>query len=360
MNTRVATVHNDLETVLSPPDVAAGQARTSRCLPSPAELRRELALPEPVIAQIHAHRQAVRDVIHGRDERLLVIVGPCSLHDAHAALAYGRRLAALADQLGDRLLIVMRAYVEKPRTTVGWKGLMHDPGLDDGQNLAGGLRAARALLVELAQLGLPVASEILTPTAASYIEDTLSWAAIGARTTESQTHRETVSGLAMPVGFKNGTDGDVASARDALRAAAHAHVHMGIDDAGRAAAIHTPGNPDTHVILRGGRTGANCDAVSVAGAVRTLQAARLNPRLIIDCSHANSGKDPSRQPAILADIFARRRDGEQAIAGVMIESHLNSGNQPISSALHYGVSITDACLGWAETRQALVRLAADR
>lgn len=348
----LAAVRNDFDT----PSLNA--ARRAYALTTPAALRDELPVSPALAARIQNQRAAVRDVLSGKDERLLVIAGPCSLHDRESALEYGRRLAAVADELSDRLLIVMRAYVEKPRTSVGWKGLLHDPRLDDSNDLEAGLRAARGLLIELGELGLPLATELLSPMAAPYVEDMLSWAAIGARTTESQTHRELVSGLEMPVGFKNGTDGMVATARDAIQAAAHAHTQFGSDDEGRAALVATAGNPDTHLVLRGGRQVTNYDADSVQAAAAAMNSAGLNPRLVVDCSHANSGKDPLRQPHVAADLLAQRRAGDSAIVGLMLESHLETGKQPIGPDLKYGVSVTDACLGWPQTRAVLEALAA--
>jgi len=351
MNASLAAVRNDLETCTEI------QTRHARPLPSPATLIESLPIAPGLGEQIRRHRAQVRAILNGDDDRLLVITGPCSLHDPQAALDYGRRLAALADQVGDRLLLVMRAYVEKPRTTVGWKGLLHDPHLDGSDDLAEGLRVSRRVLIDLAELGLPLATELLSPLAANYLEDTLSWAAVGARTTESQTHREMISGLGMPVGFKNGTDGELATARDAMQAAAHPHTHLGVDANGQAALIRTAGNPDTHLVLRGGRTGPNFDDEHMRSARWVLESAGLNPRLIVDCSHANSGKDPARQRGVLNDLIAQRRDGENAIAGVMLESHINAGNQSLQAELQYGVSVTDACMGWSDTRQALQDLA---
>ena len=250
----------------------------------------------------------------------------------------------------------MRAYVEKPRTTVGWKGLLYDPHLDGRQDLAEGLRLCRELLRDLAGLGLPLASELLSPVAASYLEDLLSWAAIGARTTESQIHRELVSGLSLPVGFKNGTDGGIAVARDAMQAAAHPHAHLGVDDEGHPALLETAGNPDTHLVLRGGRGGPNYHAEQIQAAREQLAQAGLNPRLMVDCSHANSGKDPRRQPLVARDLIQQRRDGERAIAGVMLESHLHDGSQPLAHPLRDGAPITDACLGWTQTEDLIGEL----
>ncbi|HET7314489.1 3-deoxy-7-phosphoheptulonate synthase [Salinisphaera sp.] len=328
-------------------------------LSTPAELAARLPV-EPLLAARIAHqRDVVRDVLAGRDPRLLVITGPCSLHDRASALDYGARLAELAEECADEAVLVMRAYVEKPRTTVGWKGLLHDPHLDGGNDIDAGLAASRGLLIELAELGLPIATELLTPIVADYLSDVLSWAAIGARTTESQTHRERASALELPVGFKNGTDGSIGTAIDAVSAAAHPQCYLGTDRDGRPAAIAAPGNPDAHLVLRGGRHGANHDATSVSRASEALAAVGACERLIVDCSHANSGKVAARQAEVMADLTARRRAGESAIAGVMLESHIAHGKQPLGADLTYGVSITDECLDW-ETTAAAIRAACGR
>lgn len=328
-------------------------SRRSLPLPTPALLRERLPVDRALAEQIDRHRQTVRNILNGEDNRLLIITGPCSLHDPKSALEYGHRLAALAEQLRDKAFIVMRAYVEKPRTTVGWKGMLYDPHLDGSNDIGTGLTVARHLLRDLAKLGLPLATELLHPMAADYLGDLLSWAAIGARTTESQIHREMVSGLAMPVGFKNGTDGSIDIACDAMGSASHPHTHLGMDDDGRNALIQTAGNADTHLVLRGGHDGPNYDANSVRQAVTALRTKGQNPRLIVDCSHANSGKDPLRQPHVLRDLLAQRQQqrdpSRQHIVGVMLESHLEDGRQGQDKPLAYGVSITDGCLGWEKT-----------
>lgn len=265
--------------------------RSAQPLPSPAVLRQRLPLPNALAERIAADRDAIRAVLDGRDSRLLVVVGPCSLHDRTSALEYAERLAELAAQVDDQLLLVMRAYVEKPRTTVGWKGLLYDPHLDGSGDMAEGLRLSRQLMLDILERGLPLATELLQPMAAGYFDDLLGWAAIGARTSESQVHREMVSGLDLPVGFKNGTDGSVGIACDAMRSAAHPHQHFGIDDLGHPALLHTAGNPDTHLVLRGGHGAPNHDAASVAAAREALQRQGIAPRIMVDCSHANSGKD---------------------------------------------------------------------
>lgn len=323
--------------------------RRSLPLPSPATLRERLPVDGVLAQQIASHRQTIRNILNGEDPRLLIITGPCSLHDPKSALEYGHKLAELAERMADRAFIVMRAYVEKPRTTVGWKGMLYDPHLDGSHDMATGLNVSRHLLLDLAKLGLPLATELLHPMAGDYLGDLLSWAAIGARTTESQIHREMVSGLPMPVGFKNGTDGSIDVACDAMGSAAHPHSHMGMDEHGRAALLQTAGNPDTHLVLRGGHDGPNYDAASVDKAVAELHKRGQNPRLIVDCSHANSGKDPLQQPAVMRDLLAQRGNGQQHIAGVMLESHLEDGRQGQDGELAYGVSITDGCLGWDKT-----------
>ncbi|NNC23976.1 3-deoxy-7-phosphoheptulonate synthase [Salinisphaera sp. USBA-960] len=322
-------------------------------LPSPAELRQRLPF-DPISAARIAHQRSLIDaILAGADDRLLVIAGPCSLHDRDAALEYGRRLTALADELSEHAVIVMRAYVEKPRTTVGWKGLLHDPDLDGGNDIERGLHTTRALLIELAELGLPLATELLSPIAADYLADTLAWAAVGARTTESQTHRERVSALDLPVGFKNAPDGGLTSAMNAVEAASMPQHYIGVDDEGRPAAMATAGNPRPHLILRGGRGGPNYAREHVSAAVDALGEINQPQRLIVDCSHANSGKVAAAQPAVLADLAARRRAGERAIAGVMLESNLTAGKQKVGTDMTYGMSITDDCLGWDATANAI-------
>jgi len=342
------------QSLIEPSPSQAGAARRSaQPLPSPAVLRQRLPLSDALAARVHADRNAIRAVLDGRDPRLLVVVGPCSLHDPVAALEYAERLAALAPELSDQLLLVMRAYVEKPRTTVGWKGLLNDPHLDGRGDMAEGLRLSRRLMLDILEAGLPLATELLQPMAASYFDDLLGWAAIGARTSESQIHRELVSGLDLPVGFKNGTDGSLTIACDAMRSAAHPHRHFGIDALGHPALLETHGNPDTHLVLRGGHRGPNHDAASVAQARAALAKQGIAARLVVDCSHANSGKDPLRQPAVLAEVIEQRLAGDVSLRGVMLESNLFDGCQPLSGELRYGVSITDGCLGWTGTERLL-------
>lgn len=301
-------------------------------------------------------RDTVRRILERKDERLLVIVGPCSIHDSKAALEYARRLAALRQELGDQLYILMRVYFEKPRTTIGWKGLINDPRLDGSNDMEMGLKIARRLLLDINDLGLPAATEFLDPITPQYLADLVSWSAIGARTTESQTHREMASGLSMPVGFKNGTDGGLQIAIDAMGAARHPHVFLGIDQEGRTSIVRTLGNPDGHVVLRGGRLRTNYDATSIGEATQQLLKAGLPPVLMVDCSHANSGKQHARQEEVWQSVVGQRASGNQALIGLMVESQLHEGNQAIGSnpaELRYGVSITDACVGWETTARML-------
>lgn len=332
-------------------------ARRVQPLPSPAVLRQRLPLSARQAENIRHSREAIRAVLNGTDDRLLVVVGPCSLHDPQSALEYAERLAELMPKVNDQLLLVMRAYVEKPRTTIGWKGLLYDPHLDGSADMAEGLALSRGLMLNILERGLAVATELLQPQAAGYFEDLLSWAAIGARTTESQIHREMVSGLGLPVGFKNGTDGGVGIACDAMRSAAHAHQHFGMDDLGHPALLMSAGNPDTHLVLRGGHTGPNYQPEAVAKACSALQAQGISQRLVVDCSHANSGKDPLRQPEVLRSVIEQRVQGDLRLRGVMLEGHLFDGCQPLSAELRYGVSITDGCLGWQATESALLEAA---
>jgi len=360
MNSSVSALNlSVLHSIELEQQVTSHPRRHTRPLPTPADLRQRLPLPQDLAEQIQTQRQAIRDILSGVDQRLLVVVGPCSIHDVDASLDYAQRLADLAPQVQDQMLLVMRAYVEKPRTIIGWKGLVYDPQLDGSGDMAGGLELARRLMLQMTEMGLPLATELLQPLVAGYLDDLLGWVAIGARTSESQVHRELVSGLDMAVGFKNGTDGSMGIAIDAMRSAAHGHQHFGIDDLGRPALVETQGNPDTHLVLRGGNQGPNHDADSVAAARATLVRAGLEPSIMVDCSHANSGKDPLRQPAVLADVIDQRLAGNTSLRAVMLESHLFDGNQALSGQLRYGVSITDGCLGWEGTER-MLRQAAER
>ncbi|HSH56566.1 MAG TPA: 3-deoxy-7-phosphoheptulonate synthase [Halomonas sp.] len=335
-------------------------AHPARALPTPGDLCRELPLSAGLKRRVEGQRQAVHNILAGHDDRLLVVVGPCSIHDPRAALEYAQRLAELSARVDDRLLLVMRVYVEKPRTTVGWKGLAYDPGLDGTGDMARGLEVSRRLMRDVTALGLPVASELLQPMLAPYLEDLLSWVAIGARTTESQLHRELASGLAAAVGFKNATGGDIGVALDAMRAAAHPHSHFGMDSDGRPVIRDTAGNPNTQLVLRGGHGEPNYQAPHVQAARCALEEAGLSPRLMVDCSHANACKDHRRQSEVLLDVLAQRQAGETAITGLMLESHLHEGKQALAPGrLRHGVSVTDACIGW-ETTEHLLLSAAER
>ena len=330
-----------------------------RPLIPPAILLEELPLGEQGALTVASGREAVARILRGQDDRLVVIVGPCSIHDPVAARDYAGRLDLVARRLAEDLCIVMRVYFEKPRTTVGWKGLINDPRLDGSFVINEGLRAARRLLRDLADMGMPAGCEFLDPISPQFTSDLVTWGAIGARTTESQVHRELASGLSMPVGFKNGTDGGVQIAIDAVRSAAHPHSFLGVTEQGLCAIVSTRGNRDCHVILRGGQTGPNYDALSVQKTVAALRDAGLSPRLMIDTSHGNSEKDHRRQPAVARDIAAQLAQGEAGIFGVMMESFLVAGRQDLRdpAALVYGQSITDACLGWNETEPVLEELA---
>jgi 3-deoxy-7-phosphoheptulonate synthase len=323
-------------------------------LVSPATLHDELPLSEAARASVLAGRDTLKRILERSDPRLFVVVGPCSIHDPAAALDYGRRLAALARELEDTFVLVMRVYFEKPRTTVGWKGLINDPDLDDSFHIEKGLRTARRLLLDLNELGLPCGTEALDPITPQYLADLVSWSAIGARTTESQTHREMASGLSMPVGIKNGTDGNRAVAVNALVSVSRPHAFLGIDPEGRCALTYTRGNRHAHIVLRGGAA-PNYDSVSVALAEQELERAGLPRSIMIDCSHGNSAKDPARQPLVLGDVVHQVVQGNRSIVGAMIESNLEWGSQPLAerSRLRYGVSITDACIDWASTDRLL-------
>ncbi len=328
-------------------------------LAPPEKLLQELPLGPQRAKAVVRGREEVVDVLHGKDPRLLVVVGPCSVHDPEAALDYAQRLAATAKELSDQLLIVMRVYFEKPRTTTGWKGLINDPHLDGSGDVNAGLRIARKLLLEVVDLGLPTGCEFLDPITPQYISDTVAWGAIGARTSESQTHRQLGSGLSMPIGFKNRTDGNIQVAVDAVRAAAAQHAFAGIDDVGAPAILHTTGNPDCHIILRGGHGMPNYHVPEVEDALVTLGVAGLPERLVIDASHDNSGKDPEKQFFAAGEIADQIADGSKAIVGIMLESFLVEGRQDLvpGGKLVYGQSITDACLDWEDTASALDRLA---
>lgn len=330
-----------------------------KVLVSPQQLAEQLPLSQQGQDFIKRSRQTVSDIIHRKDHRMLVVCGPCSIHDIQAAKAYALKLKELHIALQDSLYIVMRVYFEKPRTTVGWKGLINDPHLDGSFDIETGLRQARELLIWLTELGLPVATEALDPISPQYLSELFSWSAIGARTSESQTHREMASGLSMPVGFKNGTDGSLGIAINALQSAASGHSFMGINKAGQVAVIQTRGNPDGHLILRGGKQ-PNYDSVCVDDCEKALADAGLQAGIVVDCSHANSNKDYRRQPLVADNVVNQILEGNQSIIGLMLESHLQAGNQSSSGKrlveLEYGKSITDGCISWADTEKLLVQM----
>lgn len=339
-------------------------------LPTPAQVLADMPLSETAQRVVVESRDAIRGVLHGRDDRLLVIVGPCSVHDPRAALDYARRLSALNGELKDELLIVMRVYFEKPRTTVGWKGLINDPDIDGSHNIRKGLLLARRVLLGVLDEGVPAATEFLEPTSPQYIADAVSWGAIGARNTESQIHRQLASGLSMPIGFKNATDGSVKAAINGCYAAAQQHGFFGVDHLGRACVVETLGNPDCHVVLRGSSHGPNYDAGSIATAMAEARAEMPEGSaavcgLVVDCSHGNSGKDEVRQTEVVRELAARIAAGEPGIAGLMMESFIEGGNQPAGplDTLVYGRSITDRCISWPDTEallRDLARAVADR
>jgi 3-deoxy-7-phosphoheptulonate synthase len=323
---------------------------------TPRELKERLPISERARQSVINGRETIKQVLDREDKRLFIVVGPCSIHDPEAAIVYGKRLRALADKVSDTLLLVMRVYFEKPRSTVGWKGLINDPHLNGSFEIEEGLHIARQLLLDLAELGLPLATEALDPISPQYIQDLISWSAIGARTTESQTHREMSSGLSCAVGFKNGTDGSLAVAINALKSVIHPHNFLGIDPDGHVATVSTAGNRYGHIVLRGGNGKPNYDSVNVAICEQELQQAGVCPYIVVDCSHENSNKNPALQPLVAENVTNQILEGNDAIIGLMIESNLNAGNQPIPenlADLKYGVSITDGCIDW-ETTEATI------
>jgi 3-deoxy-7-phosphoheptulonate synthase len=321
---------------------------------APRYLKLEEEISDTAIRTVVESREAVKRILNGQDPRLIAIIGPCSIHDHTAALEYAARLKKLAERVQDQICVVMRVYFEKPRTIVGWKGLINDPHLNDTFDIGTGIRMARRILLEVATMGLPAATELLEPITPQYIADLIAVTAIGARTTESPTHRQMASGLSMPVGYKNGTDGSLQVAFDAMNAAKHPHSFLGIDPDGKTCIVNTTGNPWGFLIVRGGRTGPNYDAASLAEAAERLQAAKLPPRLMVDCSHANSNKDYTKQRVVWQSCLEQRLQGNENLIGLMLESNLFPGNQPLPhdpSQLRYGISITDGCIGWDETEE---------
>ena len=333
------------------------RVREVRPLISPARLRQEIPLGERAEKTVRQSREEVEAVLEGKDSRVLIVLGPCSIHERDAALEYAGQIARMRQELGDNLLLVMRVYFEKPRTTVGWKGLINDPYLDGSLDLEGGLKAGRKLLAEINEMGVPAGTEFLDPIVPQYLADLVSWAAIGARTTESQTHREMASGLSMPVGFKNGTDGSLQVAVDAMLSAKAAHAFVGIDAQGATSVIRTTGNHSTHLVLRGGRDRTNFDPASLTSARDSLRKHGLPERVMVDCSHANSGKEPTQQETAWKSVIEQKKSGTPGILGLMLESHLQEGRQNIPASglagLQYGVSVTDACMGWKQTESLL-------
>ena len=330
---------------------------SNQTLITPEEIKCKLPLTNSAEKTVLTFRKEIEAILEGDDTRKFIVVGPCSIHDIKAAEEYSERLKILAERVKDTLLLIMRVYFEKPRTTVGWKGLINDPNMDDSFQIEKGLLVARSLLLKIAELGLPAATEALDPIVPQYIDDLIAWSAIGARTTESQTHREMASGLSMPVGFKNGTDGGIQVALNALQSARMTHHFLGINPRGQVSVFKTKGNAYGHIILRGGNSQPNFDPENVRIAEGKLRDANLPPRLVIDCSHGNSNKDYKIQPVVLENLIQQIVDGNTSIVGMMLESNLHEGNQPIPSQLEqlkYGVSVTDKCIGWEETEKIIL------
>ena len=336
--------------------------QSQEILITPQHLKAALPISDAAAAKVNENRAVIRNILDGSDHRLFVVVGPCSIHDVDAALDYAKRLKALAAELADSLFIVMRVYFEKPRTTVGWKGLINDPHMNDSFKIQEGLHIGRRLLLDLAELGLPLSTEALDPISPQYMQDCITWSAIGARTTESQTHREMASGLSSAVGFKNGTDGGLEVAINAIQSASKPHRFLGIDGQGKVAVIHTRGNAYNHIVLRGGNGGPNFDAGHLALTEQALSKAGLPHNIMVDCSHANSSKKPALQPTVVEDVCQQIIDGNRSIVALMIESNIHEGNQSIPddlNALQYGVSVTDGCISW-ETTEATLRSLRDQ
>jgi len=330
---------------------------THEVLITPEQLKKEIPLTDRAIKAVSEGRQTINNILDRKDHRIFVVIGPCSIHDVDAAKDYAQRLKVLSDKVSDTLYLVMRVYFEKPRTTVGWKGLINDPHLNDSFDVEKGLHIGRQLLIDISDMGLPTATEALDPISPQYLQDTISWSAIGARTTESQTHREMSSGLSVAIGFKNGTDGGLGVAMNALNSVSHPHSFLGINSEGQVSVVRTKGNPYSHVVLRGGGGKPNYDSVNVALCEQELEKSKLQKNIMIDCSHANSNKDANLQPLVMQDASNQILDGNKSIIGLMVESNINFGNQSISenlSEMKYGVSVTDACIDWETTEKSIL------
>lgn len=354
------SVKGQPETTMSNPSIHNVNVASQKILIAPAALRDSVAVTEDIYEQVAATRKTIEAILDRRDPRLMVVVGPCSIHDIDAAMDYAKRLKALSTEVADSLYVVMRVYFEKPRTTVGWKGLINDPHMDDSFDIEAGLTLGRALLRDILALGLPTATEALDPITPQYLQDLISWSAIGARTTESQTHREMASGLSSAVGFKNGTDGGLDVAINAMQSVCNPHRFLGINSEGKVSIFETRGNHYGHVVLRGGSSGPNYDSVHIAQCEVALREAGLQNNIMVDCSHANSDKQPELQPLVAKDVVRQIVEGNESVIGLMLESHLNAGNQKIPNDLKdlsYGVSVTDGCIDWDTTASLLRELA---
>jgi len=354
------SVKGQPETIMSNPSIHNVNVASQKILIAPAALRDSVAVTEDIYEQVAATRKTIEAILDRRDPRLMVVVGPCSIHDIDAAMDYAKRLKALSTEVADSLYVVMRVYFEKPRTTVGWKGLINDPHMDDSFDIEAGLTLGRALLRDILALGLPTATEALDPITPQYLQDLISWSAIGARTTESQTHREMASGLSSAVGFKNGTDGGLDVAINAMQSVCNPHRFLGINSEGKVSIFKTRGNHYGHVVLRGGSSGPNYDSVHIAQCEVALREAGLQNNIMVDCSHANSDKQPELQPLVAKDVVRQIIEGNESVIGLMLESHLNAGNQKIPNDLkdlRYGVSVTDGCIDWDTTASLLRELA---
>ena len=354
------SVKGQPETIMSNPSIHNVNVASQKILIAPAALRDSVAVTEDIYEQVAATRKTIEAILDRRDPRLMVVVGPCSIHDIDAAMDYAKRLKALSTEVADSLYVVMRVYFEKPRTTVGWKGLINDPHMDDSFDIEAGLTLGRALLRDILALGLPTATEALDPITPQYLQDLISWSAIGARTTESQTHREMASGLSSAVGFKNGTDGGLDVAINAMQSVCNPHRFLGINSEGKVSIFETRGNHYGHVVLRGGSSGPNYDSVHIAQCEVALREAGLQNNIMVDCSHANSDKQPELQPLVAKDVVRQIVEGNESVIGLMLESHLNAGNQKIPNDLKdlsYGVSVTDGCIDWDTTASLLRELA---